>query len=101
MGPMQPMGRGRGAMIMKVMEARRAMPPTSGDEDGEEYGESNGGGFAAMARGHCEKGLEMAREYLGGEEGKGSALRPKVEALATAYEALLSALNEGGGEEEG
>lgn len=97
---MQPMGRGgpngRQAMIMKVVESRKAMGPMGYEEEPE--GEE--GGFSGMARGHCEKGLSMAREYLEGEEGQSSALRPKVEALAAAYEELLSALNEGGGEEE-
>lgn len=98
MGP----GPGRGAVIMKVMEARKAIPMPSYEEEDEreEYGEGDGGGFASMARGHCQKGLSMAREYLDGEEGQSSALRPKVEALAAAYEELLSALGEGGGKEE-
>lgn len=86
---------GRGALIMKVAEARKMTPP--GGEMGEPEEESD---FAANAKGHCEKGLAMAREYLDGEEGQSSALRPKVEALASAYEGLLSALNNDGGEEE-
>lgn len=86
---------GRGALIMKVAEARKMMPPGGEMEEMEE-----GGGFAANAKGHCEKGLAMAREYLDGEDGQASALRPKVEALVSAYEGLLSALNGEGGEEE-
>lgn len=94
---MMPMERGgRGAVIMKVMEARKAVPPM---EYGEEEEAEDGGGFASMAKGHCQKGLAMAKGYLDGEEGQSSALRPKVEALAAAYEDLLSSLNEGGEEE--
>lgn len=89
-GPM-----GRGGVIMKVMEARKALP--SPEEDAEE---GEGGDFASMAGEHCQKGLSMAKEYLNGEEGQSSPLRPKVEALAAAYEDLLSAMGGSGGEEE-
>jgi hypothetical protein len=89
---------GRGSVIMKVLEARKAMPAPGGEEEPREGAEE---GFSGgMARGHCQKGLSMVREYLDGDEGQASPLRPKVEALAAAYEDLLSTLDEGGGEEE-
>lgn len=85
---------GRGALIMKVAQARKMGPPGYPEEP------AKGGDFANKAKGHCEEGLEMAKEYLGGEEGQSSALKPKVEALVSAYEDLLSALNGDGDEEE-
>ena len=84
---------GRGAVIMKVMEARKAVPPMGEPEE-------EGGDFASKAGGHCKEGLAMAKEYLNGEEGQNSPLRPKVEALAAAYEDLLGALGASEGEEE-
>lgn len=89
-------GQGRGAVIMKVMESRKVSPPSGYEEEGDD-----GEDFAGMARGHCQEGLKMAQKYLESEKGQSSPLRPKVEALASAYEDLLSMMNEGGSDEEG
>ena len=83
---------GRGAVIMKMIEARKAMPSMESEDDSDG---GSGHGFDGMAKSHCQEGLKMTTDYLESEEGQSSALRPRVEALAAAYKDLLSALNEG------
>lgn len=75
---------GRGLAIMKVVESKRMAPPPMED------GPTGGAGDAMEAM--CEQGLSMAKEYLSSEEGQNSPLRPKVEALAAAFEDLLSSV---------
>jgi hypothetical protein len=67
------------------------------DQSSEDHGHeamAGGGDFMEEAHAHCKKGLSLTRSFLEDDGNADSALRPKVEALAAAYEDLLSALGE-------
>jgi hypothetical protein len=78
---------GRAFALVELLE--RSKKP---EESGYQQEPMEEGDFESEAPMHCDKGLRMARAFLEQEENAASPLRPKVEALASAYEDLLSAL---------
>jgi hypothetical protein len=84
---------GRSFAIMELME--RSKEPS-----GHGAMSMMGGDSEEISHEHCEKGLATARAFLDNEENAESPLRPKVEALASAYEDLLSSLDEDGEDKE-
>lgn len=77
---------GRGAVIMKAFEARKAMPAM------DEGGEAEEGGGLDKVREYCEEGKRAAEAFLESEEGQSSPLKAKVEAVVAACDDLVSAM---------
>lgn len=89
-------GEGRAFALVELLKRSKEPEP---EDNGYEHKPMEESDFMDKAPTHCDKGLRMARSFLDDDANADSPLRPKVEALASAYEDLMSAL-ESGAEEE-